>query len=116
MNNIDKAVKALNMAGIDVGFLQRRGQINQLAISVKGMHFALHEDEIARWAATYEVSVATAPLEAIKLIRKSCLALDMGNRFDEKIRADLDAATELLNLCSVPNHADEGDSPKTDEQ
>lgn len=102
MNNIDKAFKALNMAGIDAGFFNK-GQKLQLAISVKGVDFALHEDEIAKWAATYDETLATAPIAAAILIRRSCQALDTGNPFDDKIRADLQAAMDLLNLCSTHN-------------
>lgn len=117
MNNTDKAVKALKMAGMDAGFLNKHGrQGYHVVIRVKGVLFMLHEEEIAKWAETYDKSVATAPLEAAKLIRRSCQALDMGNRFDEKIRDDLKAAMDLLNLYSEPNQAGEGNSPKADDQ
>lgn len=118
MTNGDKATKALSMAGIDAGWLNKSGEKSRLAIRVNGALFSLHDSEIVKWAATYDKAVATAPREATRLIKQSFLALDAGVKFDNKIRAELQAAMDLLNLCSEPNQAGEGDSPKneTDEQ
>jgi hypothetical protein len=98
MNNTDKAVKALNMKGIDAGFLNK-GHTSQLAIGVKGVDFALHEDEIAKWADTYDELVAAAPIEAADLIRESLV----GTVFTDKIRDNLKAALDLLDLYSEHN-------------
>ena len=118
MNNEDKATKALSMAGIDAGWLNKSGEKSRLAIRVNGALFSLHDSEIVKWAATYDEKLATAPIEAEKLVRRSFVRLANGSLFDNAIRADLQAALSLLNLYSTHNMAGEGDSPKneTDEQ
>lgn len=102
MNNTDKAVKALNMNGMDAGFIYK-GHRSQLSISVKGVDFALHEDEIAKWADTYDELVAAAPIEAADLIRESFLTLDVGTVVTDKIRDNLKAALDLLDMYSKHN-------------
>ena len=108
MNNEDKAMNALNMSGIDAGFLYN-GHTSQLAISVKGVDFAMHKGEIVKWAATYDKIVATAPIEAADLIRESFLTLDVGTVVTDKIRDNLKAALDLLDMYSKHNQDNETD-------
>jgi hypothetical protein len=101
MNKTDKAVKALNMKGMDADFIYK-GHTSQLSINVNGVDFALHEGEIAKWADTYDELVADAPIEAETYLGEALSALDV-TLLTDKVRENLQAAMNLLTLYSEHN-------------